>query len=129
MKEILTDIWALQQPEEWFAEQDDETIVISDTDEVSVIEITTIKAESDDAVDQLLKDVAPKETYQTTLSELDALYYEMAEDGMAWREWLCPLDDALLIISHGCDEENKGFDDSAVDEILSTLIILDESPE
>lgn len=129
MKEVITDVWALQLPEEWFAQQEDETIVITDTDEVSVIEITTVKADNDAAVDQLLNDIAPKETFQTTLSELEVVYYEMVEDGMFFREWLCPLDDVLLIISHGCDEENKGFDDSTVDEILSTLLILDEAPE
>ena len=129
MKEILTDIWALQLPEEWFAEQDDETIVITDADEVSIIEITTIRADSDDAIDQLINDVAPQETFQTSLSDLDALHYTMTDDGMFFREWLCPLDEVLLIISHGCDLTNKGFDDSTVDEILSTLIVLDETPE
>jgi hypothetical protein len=39
-------------------------------------------------------------------------------------------DDLLLLITYSCDLENAGMDDSAVDEILSTLFIkMDDGEE
>lgn len=120
MKEVQTEHWSLQIGQEWFAIQDDETIVVSDEDEISSIELTTVQAE-DLSVEQLLKELMPKENFKTTLSETVAWYSESEEDGLFWREWLCPQKNYVLIISHGCEVENKGMDDSAIDEILSTL--------
>jgi hypothetical protein len=129
MKELETDLWALQLPPEWFAEQDEETIVICDEDEASVVEITTIAADAGNSVESILASLKPADAFKTVLAELDAWYYEMTEDDMFWREWLCLCNGALLIISHGCDESNKGMDDAAVDEILSTLALAKEAGE
>lgn len=123
MKTVMTDYWAIQMPEEWLCEQDEETIVISDEDEVSSIEVSNIPVEDAAQGDALLSEFVPEGAVQTTLAELPALYHELEEDGMFWREWVCVAEKLILIISHGMDLDNKGMDDSIVDEILSTLAL------
>lgn len=126
MKEVTTDLWAILLPEEWYAEQEEETIVISDEDEVSVIEMTTLHADNESAAKHLLQDFSDNKR-SVQIAGLNAFYHEMKEEGMYWREWYCALDEAVLIISHGCDEEHQGYDDATVDEILSTLAVKQSS--
>ncbi|MCK5880919.1 MAG: hypothetical protein KAG18_03525 [Sinobacterium sp.] len=123
MDVLETDFWALQLPDEWFAEQDDETIIISDESEVSTIELTSILADKNISKDDILADVLPDNAIKTVLAEETAYYHELSEDGVFWREWVCELAEGVLLISHGMDEDNKGMDDASVDEILSTLAI------
>ncbi len=123
MNELMTDLWALLLPAEWHAEQEDETVVITDSEEVSIIEISDVYLEEGQAMEQLLSDLGVAQQYPTRLAELDVTYQEFDEEGMYWREWFVQLDVALLVISHGCDLANKGMDDASVDEILSTLAL------
>ena len=126
MKEITTDLWSLHIGEEWFAEQDEETIIISDEDEVSLIEISCVKASKENTVSDVIAEMLNGEQpFGVLLSDLEAFYREFIDEGMFWREWLCPLDDQLLIVSHGCDESNQGIDNAAVDEILASLYLLE----
>lgn len=127
MDVLETDFWTIQLPNEWFAEQDDETIVISDEAQVSTIEITPVLADKTTSKEDILSDVVGQEAFQTSLGEEPAFYQELVEDGAFWREWICELEQGVLIISHGMDEDNKGMDDSSVDEILSTLTIIRET--
>lgn len=125
MRELNCDHWSLLLPNEWFAERDEESVVITDEDEASIIEITPLFSESGDSgviLDQFRADAVK----ETKVAGLPALYHELHEDGMFWREWYCDAGDFVLAISHGCEEPNKGMDDAAVDEILSTLLIIDE---
>ncbi|CAA0115215.1 Uncharacterised protein [BD1-7 clade bacterium] len=127
MKQITTDAWMMLLPEEWHAEQDDETIVITDEDEVSVIEISTLLPEKRVSVDELLQVMTEGRGHKTLLAELEALYSEFEEDDMYWREWFCKADNCVIAVSHGTDIDNRGMDDSTVDEILSTLAMQSES--
>ena len=123
MNELTTDLWALLLPTEWYAEQDEETIVITDSDEVSVIEISALYPEKKQTKEALLDDLLINEHFKTKLAEMNAIYQEFAEEDMYWREWFVDTGECYLAISHGCDADNKGMDDASVDEILSTLAL------
>lgn len=129
MNELTTDHWALLLPEEWVAEQDEETIVITDSDEVSIIEISELFVQAGATMHELLNELTDHKTYTTTLAELEATYQEFQEDDMYWREWFVETEECIIAISHGCDIDNKGFDDASVDEILSTLALKLPSPQ
>ena len=124
MDTLETDHWCIDLPPEWFAEQDDETIVISDESEVSTLELTPILTDDSVSKDAILADVIPTDAVKTVLAEQSAFYHELIENGVFWREWVCELANGVLLISHGMDEDNKGMDDAVVDEILSTLQLL-----
>lgn len=123
MNELMTDHWSLLLPEEWQAEQEGETIIISDDDEVSIIEITTLVPDEGVTARQLLEAIAGTNRPAATLAEMDACYQEFEEDEVFWREWYCDAGDVVLAISHGCDVSNRHMDDAIVDEILSTLAL------
>ena len=126
MRSVETDWWVLDLPDEWEAEQDEETIVIGDEDGVGAVEISTLRKHEDDgAVD--LKHLAgelipaPQPGRPVQLAGLEALYFQYREEGEAVREWLVDGGGLLLLISYSCAVENAGLDDGVVDDILDTL--------
>ncbi len=123
MNELSTDLWAMLLPEEWQAEQEDDIVVISDDDEVSVIEISSLVPEQGVSSADLLQSLIDGNMHKTSVAELDAYYQEIEEEGEFWREWYCDAETFVLVVSHGCDIDNKSMDDSTVDEILSTIVL------
>ena len=126
MHTLETDWWLLDLPEEWEAEQDDETVVIEDEDGVGVIEITALETAEPVAggeLPALARELLGNHGrgIETTLAGLSGLYFEYADGDDAVREWLLDGRDLLLLISYSCDRDNAGMDDAVVDEILSTL--------
>lgn len=129
MNTLMTDYFAIELPEHWYAEQEEETIIITDDDEVSVIEMTVVPVAKGESIDDLLEALKPEGMFSSVLSEIPAFYHEFVEEGGFWREWFCVLEHAVLIVSHGTEEENKGMDDASVDEILATLSPAINKPE
>ena len=129
MNELMTDFWSLLLPEEWQAEQEDETIIITDNDEVSMIEMTPLMPEEGVSSAELLKSIVGNDFHKTALAELDAYYREFEEDDVYWREWYCDAESFVIAIGHGTDISNKNMDDSSVDEILSTLALKKEQDQ
>ena len=125
MKELTTDLWSILLPPEWIAEQNDETIIIVDELEASIIEITVVVPEGDKQ--QFIQQHVGAQSERVLLADIEASYYCFEEDDMFWREWMCDADDFLLMISHGTDSSNRHMDDSAIDEILATLVLLPET--
>ena len=129
MRAVESQWWIIELPEEWEAEQDEETIIISDEDGVGDIEITTLEKESGDVSDAELKDYTADlqkqfgEGKPVTVAELQGYYFSYLQAGDAVREWYLRCDKLLLLITYSCDEDNKGMDDGAVDDILSTIYI------
>ena len=126
MQELTTDLWSLLLPEEWFAEQDGETILVVDEDEVSIIEITTLIPDKGVSVKKFIADSIGVDAKSCELASLPAKYQEFEEDDMFWREWYCEAGKFILLVSHGTDSTNRHMDDGAVDEILSTLLLTEE---
>jgi hypothetical protein len=126
MNMIETDWWEMGLPDEWDAEQDDETILVMDEDGVGAIELSVLEKDEElTAVDwaELLSDLAPADCVPTItkLAECEARYVSFIDDEDAVRLWLVNGPDIVLVISYVCDASDRGMDDSAVDEILSTL--------
>lgn len=127
MRTVETDWWLLDLPDEWEAEQDEETIVIGDEDGVGALEITTLTHESSYAdfsdIQALAKQIVPVTTpgQTITLGRMPGLYFQYEEDGDAVREWLVTDGEVLLLVTYSCDVENSGLDDGTVDDILETL--------
>lgn len=126
MLELETDLWTILLPSEWQAEQDEETVVIFDEDEVSIIELTPLMPEKNSDTDALLAGLIEPHMVETVLADMPAYYHELEDDDMFWREWYCHAGGFVLTVSHGTDSENKGLDDGSVNEILSTLLINEE---
>jgi hypothetical protein len=126
MHTVETDWWLLDLPEEWQAEQDDETIVITDEDGVGVLEITSLEPEEGDQrvdLQELAKQLVPEGLAGSAarLGDFDGLYFQYQEEGDAVREWVLQCDNRVLLVSYSCDLDDAGMDDSFVDEVLDTL--------
>ena len=127
MRVVETDWWMLDIPDEWEAEQDEETIVIGDEDGVGALELTTLTRESSDVdfsdMDALAGQIVPVDVpgQPAQLGGMAGRYFQYMEDGDAVREWLLSDGEILLLVTYSCDAENAGLDDASVDDILSTL--------
>lgn len=127
MRSVETDWWVIDLPDEWEAEQDEETIVIGDEDGVGALEITTLEKSDDTGepadIHELAQALVPSDVIGSAvrLGEFSGLYFEYTDEGDAVREWLLRCDRLLLLVSYSCDIDNRGFDDAMVDEILETL--------
>ena len=58
------------------------------------------------------------------LGEFEGLSGSFVEEGAAIREWYIASGGMLLFITYSCDEDNRGMDDAAVDEILDPLLLV-----
>jgi hypothetical protein len=129
MRIVETEWWTIALPEEWEAEEDDGSVIITDTDRVSEIQISALRKDEGELSKQDLLDLAEdllsegKTPQEVRLAGFKALLFEYQEQGEYWREWYTASADLLLFITHCCDLENRGMDDSAVAEILGTLSV------
>ncbi|MBB3047710.1 hypothetical protein FHR99_001976 [Litorivivens lipolytica] len=127
MRELETDWWFLSLPEDWQVDQDDDSIVITDPDEVGVITLTSLITDGERDIEAGLKDlmaslgVESSQVESTMLGDFDG-YYQEFQDGDDWvREWYLGSEHCLLLVSYDCDPDNKMMDRELVDDILDTL--------
>lgn len=117
-------------PPEWWAEAEEESVLVGDVDDVGCIEISTLHKEagefSEGELRGIARDESPEVTEWQAVSRGDFRGWTAAfvEDGAAIREWYLGHGAMLLFVTYSCDEDNRGMDDVAVDEILDTLAVL-----
>jgi hypothetical protein len=132
MQVLETNWWSISLPDEWFAEEEDEAIIIFDEDEVGTIQIADFKKEKGDANHDDLIDLAEELIEQrvpytaATLGDFTGIRFEYEEDESFVIEWFLCCNDTILLVSYDCDIENKYMDVSTVNEILDTLEFIEE---
>ena len=114
--------WSLVLPDEWYAEREDDSILISDRDGVGCLEISELRRRPEDGpadLEALLdSELSWREVACGNLRGREASFME---DGEALREWCLASGDLVLYVTYSCETANRGMDDAAVDEILDTL--------
>lgn len=130
MRELETDWWYLSLPEDWQVEQDDDSIVITDPDEVGVITLTSLISDNERDIELGLRELMTAlEVNTDAVKKVSGVgdfhgYYSELEDGGDWvREWYLGRDNCLLLVSYDCDPENRHMDREIVDQILDTLAL------
>ncbi|MDG2274004.1 MAG: hypothetical protein P8L39_17035 [Halioglobus sp.] len=133
MNVLETEWWTLALPPEWWADSEDDSILVGDHDDVGCIEISTLHKEQGhfdrDAVLAIAQEESehPLQWSSATLGEFSGLNSSYVEEEAAVREWYVSNGAVLLFITYSCEEENRGMDDAAVDEILDTLMLAGNS--
>jgi len=129
MNVLETEWWTLALPPEWWADSQEDSILVGDRDDVGCIEISTLHKDEGEFDQRALADIAAAESEQSldwrpvTLGEFPGLGRRFIEEEAAIREWYVANGAILLFITYSCDEENGGMDDAAVDELLDTLML------
>ncbi|KGE05263.1 hypothetical protein [Pseudohaliea rubra] len=125
---LETDGWSLLLPPEWWAEREEDTVVIGDRDGVGCIEISELRPEAGPVDDASLATLAAAiggegRWTRTMVAGVPGLYAAGLDGDAALREWCLGRGAIALYITYSCDLANRGMDDSAVDEILGTLAL------
>jgi len=132
MNVLETEWWTLALPPEWWADSEEDSILVGDRDDVGCIEISTLHKEEGDFDRGSVTAIAQEESEQVlqwqpaTLGEFSGVSSRYVEEDAAVREWYVSNGALLLFITYSCDKENGGMDDAAVDEILDTLMLAGE---
>lgn len=131
MSMVQTEWWCLELPDEWSAEMEDDCVTISDCDGVSEIDITVVRKEDGDVgqddLNQFAEDLIAKGLRAEPVSAGSAsgLLFSYDDEDGAWREWYLGCHSLLIYITYNTEMEHKGLDDAMVDDILSTLVVLE----
>ena len=126
---VETEWWSMALPPEWWAELEDESVLVGDRDEVGCIELSTLQKEAGSFTDDQVADIARSEAGDVAtleairLGEFRGYTDEFCEEGAAVREWYLASGGLLLFITYSCSEDNRGLDEAAVAEILDTLVV------
>jgi hypothetical protein len=132
MNVLETEWWTLALPPEWWAESEEESILIGDQDDVGCIEISTLHKEEGVFDQGMVRSIAQAESEQPldwhtlSLGEFAGVGSSYVQEETAVREWYVANGALLLFITYSCSDENRGMDDAAVDELLDTLMALTE---
>lgn len=135
MNVLETEWWTMALPPEWWADSEEDSILVGDRDDVGCIEISTLHKEHGEFDQAELRAIALTESgpgldWQTvTLGEFAGVRSQFVEEGTAIREWYVINGSMLLFITYSCDEDNGGMDDAAVDELLDTLLLVSTDAE
>ena len=128
MNIVETDYWCLMLPPEWLAEEDEDSVLITDQDGIGELAITTLVREPDDAPDTNLSEIAQTESPEVsswavaTFGDFSGVTGQFTEEGAVLQEWYLIHGVALLYCTYACDVEDAGMDMPAVEEILGTLV-------
>ena len=131
MNVLETEWWSLALPPEWWADAEEDSILVGDRDDVGCIEISTLHKEQGEFHLAEVQAIAAGESEaisewrRVNLGDFHGLSGSCIEEGTAIREWYVMHNSMMLFITYSCDESNRGMDDAAVDELLDTLLVLE----
>lgn len=129
MNVLETEWWSLLVPPEWWAESEDESILVGDRDDVGCIEISTLHKDSGEFAPDEVRRIAATESPEAeswtavTCGDFSGQTGAFIDDEAAIREWYLAAGGLLLYVTYSCDLDNRGMDDAAVDDILDTLLL------
>ncbi len=127
MTVLETDWWTMALAPEWWAEMEEDTVLVGDEDGVGWLEFNTVIKEDGDfaprEVEAIARDESPDvgDWRPVNRGDFSGLVASFAEEDAAVREWYLASGQVLLFISYSCDSDNRGMDDAAVDALLDTL--------
>ncbi len=130
MNILETEWWSMALPPEWWAESEEESILVGDRDDVGCLEFTSLHKENGEFEPAEVLAIAEAESEQKltwkplSLGDFQGVASSFVEEGAAIREWYLANGALLLFITYSCDEDNGGMDDAAVNEILDTLMVV-----
>ena len=131
MNVLETEWWTMALPPEWWADTEEDSILVGDRDDVGCIEISTLHKEQgefdlDEASEIARSESSPSLDWRkVSLGDFEGVTSQFLAEGAAIREWYVVRRGMLLFITYSCDEDNRGMDDAAVDELLDTLTLVD----
>jgi hypothetical protein len=130
MNVLETEWWTMALPPEWWADAEEDGVLVGDRDDVGCIEFSTLHKEQGEFDIAEAMEIARSESSQVlqwskvSLGDFEGVTSQFVEEGAAIREWYVVRRGMLLFITYSCDEDNRGMDDAAVDELLDTLAIV-----
>jgi len=127
---LETEWWTICVPPEWWADREEDSIVIGDRDDVGSIEISTLHKDAGEflapEVEAIARDNGQPEWRwdAAAAGPFSGVRCDYVEEDDAVCEWYLAAGSVLLFVTYCCDAENQGLDLAAVEEILDSLTLV-----
>lgn len=127
MKTFKTSWWSVQIPEGWNVERDDVCTTITANPEVGTLQIRAARNEEGLAADEDLLEFAEEHVKteakpnEVSLGTLSGYYLHYSDDEFYNREWWLRNGHTVVLVTYTTELEQRGQEDSVVDQILATL--------
>ena len=127
MKTFKTSWWSVKFPDGWCAKPDDDCTTITANPEVGALQISAARNDNGPAIDEDLLEFAEDHVKagaklrDVTLGMLSGFYIHYSDDEFYCREWWLRSGNTVLLVTYTTELEHRGQEDSAIDQILTTL--------
>lgn len=126
MKSFLSEYWQIDLPDDWQAEQVDDSISIYDPQSSGTLLFSTVREEQE-ITDEFLAELASEhieadaDFYEVEYGPFDGVTCCYQDDTEYWCEWYLKYEDVMLFITYNCPLEDEGKEDDLVETILESL--------
>ena len=100
---------------------------------IGALQISAYRKEEGPVTDQEIRGFGIKEhldagrpVHPIAVNTFRGFYASYCEKGKSWREWHLHDGRLLLLVTYNCDEDEKGMEDTEVENMLKTLKPVDE---
>jgi hypothetical protein len=127
MKKFESNWWSVEIPEAWNAERDDVCATITANPEVGALQISAARNDEGLATDEDLLEFAEEHVKagaklrEVTLGKLSGFFIHYSDEEFYSREWWLRSGNTVLLVTYTTELEQRGQEDSVVDQILTTL--------
>jgi hypothetical protein len=119
--------WSVEVPPTWQASRDAVCTTLTAEPPVGALQISAARKMERKPTDADLRQIArqrssagtPLETVR--LGDVTGFAVQYSKDGEHWREWYLRAGPTVLFVTYTCDERERGTEDAAVDQALSSL--------
>lgn len=129
MKLIETQWWAIPLPDEWRAQTEEGTVIISDLDGIGILELSVIELDGPEPgiaeLEELSAEIVPADAHGVPAhcGDWEGLRFDYTA-GDYCRDWVLKHGQQVLLVSYTCAIEHSAMDDAAVDEMLGELSVV-----
>ena len=126
-REYTTEWWSVQLPADWSSEEHSECVALFADSGIGALQISAARNNNGPATDDDLRDFAKEHLDAGALIKpvkcgtFTGFYFHYSIDDTYHRQWWLRCDDTVVLTTYTCDLNQKGQEDTVVDDILSTL--------
>ncbi len=131
LREIRTAWWSVAIPDTWIGTHHAECVTLEAIKPVGALQISGHTKDSEvsdddlrDFADEHLK--AGARPVPANFGNYSGFSIAYGRDGFFWQEWYLRRGRHMVFATYNCAESSRGKEDSAVNEILSSLSPIDE---
>jgi len=127
MKTYESEWWTINFPNDWEAEEGEESIAIYSEQGVGAVQVSAARTGNGPVTDADLRDFAKEHleagarTKDVNCGDFVGFYFHFGTEDMYQRQWWLRHDDTMVLVTYTAAPEDKGKEETVVDGIVASL--------